>query len=46
MDTPVLNDKNTYPSDEILAKYLRKTKIVFDSLISHVSSIVNKMLDV
>ena len=36
MEKPCLNDKNEYPSDEVLSRYLGKVKDVWDSFINFI----------
>jgi hypothetical protein len=38
MDKPLLNDKNEYPDDEVLAKYLGRAKSAWDELAGGASS--------
>ena len=32
MEQPILADKNQFPTDEIISSYLRKTKVLWDSI--------------
>jgi len=43
MNKPLLNDKLEYPHDDVLAKYLGKTKIIWDEFVAHLSSTFNSM---
>jgi hypothetical protein len=38
MDRPLLNDKNEYPDDDVLTKYLGKTKAAWDLFVTKISS--------
>jgi hypothetical protein len=38
MDRPLLNDRNEFPSDEVLARYLGKAKPAWDAFASHVAA--------
>ena len=38
MDKPLLNDKNEYPDDIVLEKYLGETKPYWDEITSWVTS--------
>lgn len=37
MDRPVLNDKNQFPDDEVLARHLGKAKPAWDTFAAHVA---------
>ena len=43
MNKPLLNDKLEYPNNEVLAKYLGKTKAIWDEFITHISSSFSTM---
>ena len=36
MEKPCLNDKNEYPNDDVLSRYLGKTKDIWDSFIDFI----------
>ncbi len=38
MNKPLLNDKNVYPTDDVLLKHLGKTKTIWDAFITQISS--------
>jgi hypothetical protein len=38
MDKPLLNDKQEYPDDAVLGKYLGKTKPIWDAFVNHLSA--------
>ena len=38
MNRPLLNDKNEYPNDDVLVRYLGKTKAIWDAFVVEISS--------
>jgi len=38
MDKPLLNNKQEYPDDAVLGKYLGKSKTIWDAFVNHLSA--------
>jgi len=43
MNRPLLNDKNEYPNDDVLVRYLGKTKAIWDAFVVEISSTFRSM---